>query len=273
MVAPKRRRRDLLAIERELWERGLERVAGVDEAGLGPLAGPVVAAAVILPPGLRIDGVADSKALDAETRERLEPEIRTAAVAWAIAVVEPAEIDARNVYRAGLVAMRRAVSGLDPAPEHVLVDGRARPELDVPHDVHVKGDARVHGIAAASILAKVERDRLMSALDAVHPGYGFARHKGYATPDHLEALARLGACAAHRRSFSPVAEAAGLFGELYARLAAELEAARTELDLDRAEMRYVGARRELSPAERRQLEKRLTRRRRESAAGGSGSEE
>ncbi len=265
-------RDDLLAIEREFWACGLTRLAGVDEAGLGPLAGPVVAAAVVMEPEESIAGVFDSKALTPATRERLEIEIQTRALSWAIAVVEPDEIDRINVYQAGLAAMSRAVAALDHPPDHVLLDGRAPSRFDWPHDAYVKGDARVHSIAAASILAKVERDRRMIALDEVHPGYGFAGHKGYGSAKHLEALKRLGPCPIHRRSFGPVAEAAGLFSELYDHLVTVLDGATTTIDIDRAEMRYVEAKRELKPIERRRLEKRIADRRKDLADASRSAE-
>lgn len=179
-------------------------MAGVDEAGRGPLAGPVVAAAVVLDPAHPIDGLDDSKRLAAPRREALYGEISQRAQAIAVAAVEPDEIDALNILGATLAAMQRAVAGLAPGPTRVLVDGDRCPELAVPARAVIGGDALEPAIAAASIVAKVERDRLMVALDARFPGYGFAAHKGYTTPMHLEALLRLGPCAVHRRSFAPV---------------------------------------------------------------------
>jgi ribonuclease HII len=180
-------------------------VAGVDEAGRGPLAGPVVAAAVILEPGGRWDGLNDSKQVSAEMRDALYARVLDQARAFAWAVVGPRAIDRLNIRRASLEAMRRAVVRLRVTPSLVLVDGNdAVPGLPLPQRAVVGGDARMLSIAAASILAKVVRDRIMERLDHVWPGYGFARHKGYGTPEHLEALARLGPCALHRYSFSPV---------------------------------------------------------------------
>ena len=180
-------------------------VAGVDEAGRGPLAGPVVAAAVILDPGGRWDGLNDSKQVSAETRDALYARVLDEARAFAWAVVGPRAIDRLNIRRASLEAMRRAVARLRVTPSLVLVDGNDTvPGLALPQRPVVGGDARMLSIAAASILAKVVRDRIMERLDGVWPGYGFARHKGYGTPEHLEALARLGPCALHRYSFSPV---------------------------------------------------------------------
>ena len=184
-------------------------VAGVDEAGRGPLAGPVVAAAVILDELQPIAGLADSKALTAARRERLFDEIRAKALCCAIATASVEEIDRLNILQATLLAMRRAVEGLRLRPARVLVDGNRIPVLPVPAEAIVKGDALVPAISAASILAKVHRDRLCLDLDARHPDYGFATHKGYPTPEHLEALRRHGACAAHRRSFAPVRAVTG----------------------------------------------------------------
>jgi ribonuclease HII len=179
-------------------------VAGVDEAGRGPLAGPVVAAAVILDPARPLDGVNDSKLLSERQRDRLDEAIRTRALAWALGRAEVEEIDRLNILQATLLAMQRAVAALDPAPRRALIDGDRCPRLACPAQAIVKGDQTVAAIAAASILAKVARDREMAALDALYPGYGLARHKGYPTRDHVEALRRLGATPAHRRSFHPV---------------------------------------------------------------------
>jgi ribonuclease HII len=199
------RRQDALYARTDaLRAAGLRAVAGVDEVGMGPLAGPVVAAAVILPARADLPGLDDSKRLDPRARERLAAAIRSQAVAFAVAEVDPAEVDRLNVHRAGLEAMRRAVLALAAPPDHVLVDARTIPGLTVPQSAIVCGDAREAPIAAASIVAKVHRDALMCRLDAAHPGYGFARHKGYPTAEHLEALRRLGPCGLHRRSFAPV---------------------------------------------------------------------
>jgi len=196
------RLRHLLERERELWAEGLERVAGIDEAGMGPLAGPVVAAAVVFPPGLGLRGVYDSKQLTGVQRARLAVSIREAAAAWTVVRVEPAEIDTLNIYRAGMVAMRRAIDQLDPAPEYLLVDGRKIQGLNIPQETIVKGDARCHAIAAASILAKTTRDGLMQDYDTQYPGYDFAAHKGYATESHRQAIRRLGPSPIHRKSFT-----------------------------------------------------------------------
>jgi ribonuclease HII len=181
-------------------------MAGVDEVGRGPLAGPVVAAAVILDERKTIRGLNDSKLLSAEERERLDLEIRGKAVCWRIAEASVEEIDRLNILRAALLAMRRAVEGLSEQPGIVLVDGNQRPELTMPVRTVVGGDAKVRAIAAASIIAKVYRDRLLTVLHGEHPQYGFAGHKGYSTPGHLAALREHGACRHHRRSFAPVRE-------------------------------------------------------------------
>jgi ribonuclease HII len=182
----------------------------MDEAGMSPLAGPVSAAAVILRPGTRIVGVDDSKKLDAAAREELATEIKEKAASWCVAFVEVEEIDAVNIYWAGIRAMQRAVEGLASTPQHSLIDAKRLKEIGIPQQAIIKGDAKSASIAAASILAKVERDAVMRMLDARHPGYGFADHKGYPVKEHYTALDRLGACAAHRRSFGPVRKALGL---------------------------------------------------------------
>ncbi len=182
-------------------------VAGVDEAGRGPLAGPVVAAAVVLDPRRPVPGLADSKRLSPSRREHLAAAIRASASSAAVVYATPAEIDERDVLQATLSAMQRAVAALARVPTRVLVDGRECPPLAMPAESLVGGDGRETAIAAASILAKVERDRYMVAQEAHYPGYGFARHKGYGTRAHIEALQRLGPCPLHRRSFKPVREA------------------------------------------------------------------
>ena len=204
------RLRKLLRFETALWSQGVTRVAGVDEAGMSPLAGPVAAAAVIFAPHTRVREVDDSKKLDAATRERLAREIKQDCLAWAVGFAEVEEIDRLNIYWAGLLAMQRAVEGLAAAPEHVLLDARTLRALTVPQQRIVKGDQKSLTIAAASILAKTARDARMTELDGVYPGYGFAKHKGYPVREHVQALARLGATPVHRRSFAPVREVLGL---------------------------------------------------------------
>ena len=178
--------------------------AGVDEAGRGPLAGPVVAAAVILDELQPIKGLRDSKTLGPATRERLALEVRAKALCCCVAQASVEEIDRLNILQATLLAMRRAVEGLRLVPKHVLVDGNRLPLLSMPAEAIVKGDAKVAAIAAASIVAKVHRDALLVLMHEQYPAYGFAEHKGYPTPEHLAALRLHGACIAHRRSFAPV---------------------------------------------------------------------
>jgi ribonuclease HII len=201
------RLRMMTRFEEELWRGGVLHVAGIDEAGMSPLAGPVSAGAVVLRVGARIPFVDDSKKLDRKTRERLSEVIRAEAVACAVAFVEHDEIDRINIYWAGLLAMRRALEGLPFAPQHLLLDARRLKDVALPQQKIIHGDARSLSIAAASILAKVARDARMRELDAVYPGYGFAKHKGYPVKEHVEALMRLGPCPVHRRSFAPVREA------------------------------------------------------------------
>lgn len=187
------------------------RLAGVDEVGRGPLVGAVVAAAVILDPDRPIQGLADSKALSARRREALDLEIREGALAFAVAEASATEVDELNIFHATHLAMRRAIDALAPAAEYLLVDGNRLPGHHVPGQAVVKGDARHPAIAAASILAKVTRDAQMVELDARHPDYGFSRHKGYPTREHLAALERLGPLPEHRRSFGPVRRQLALF--------------------------------------------------------------
>ena len=179
-------------------------IAGVDEVGRGPLAGPVVAAAVILDPNNPIEGLADSKKLSKKQREKLYDEIKSKALAWSIARAEVAEIDELNILQASLVAMSRAVAALPISPEHVLVDGNKLPEINCSAEAIIKGDEKIPAISAASIIAKVARDREMDDMDIEYPGYGFSKHSGYPTKIHLQALQELGVTPIHRRSFGPV---------------------------------------------------------------------
>lgn len=185
-------------------------IAGVDEVGRGPLVGAVVTAAVILDPARPIVGLADSKKLSEKKRLALFEEIKEKALAWSLGRAEPHEIDDLNILHATMLAMQRAVAGLPITPEFVLIDGNRCPALPMPAQAVVKGDSKVAEISAASILAKVTRDREMAELDAQYPQYGFAKHKGYPTADHLRLLAEHGAIAEHRRSFAPVKRALGL---------------------------------------------------------------
>jgi ribonuclease HII len=220
--------------ERDLWDNGSARVAGVDEAGCGPLAGPVVAAAVVLDDG-DIDGVNDSKKLTPERREELYDVIMSRALDVGVGRVPHTVIDRINILNAAREAMRLAMAGLDEPPDHVLVDGREVPGLPCPQTAIPRGDELSAPIAAASIIAKVTRDREMVELDAEYPGYGFARHKGYTTDDHLAALTRLGPCPIHRLSFGIVREASGGFSPAYIRFRKLLTAA-----VDAAELEAIG---------------------------------
>ena len=201
----------LLRFEIELWAEGYNFVAGVDEAGMAPLAGPVVAGAVILPQNYKLRGLNDSKKiLDAETREEMARQIKQDAVCWSFGFAEVEEIDRINIYHAGLLAMQRAFQGLSCAPDFVLVDARRIPNCPTPQRGIIRGDALSASIAAASIIAKTTRDAYMLEQDKTYAGYGFASHKGYPTPEHCRALKELGALPIHRRSFARVREVLGL---------------------------------------------------------------
>jgi ribonuclease HII len=197
-------RKRLVRVDRIARNGACIRIAGVDEAGRGPLAGPVVAAAVVLDPSRPIEGLRDSKQLTAVQRRELAIRIRADALAYAVAEASVAEIDRLNILQASLLAMRRAIEALQPVVDLVLVDGNRVPTIGIASRAIVGGDAIEPAISAASILAKTHRDTLMRALHKRYPGYGFARHFGYPTPQHLERLNALGPCAVHRRSFAPV---------------------------------------------------------------------
>ncbi len=192
--------------EEQARRQGYHRIAGIDEVGRGCLFGPVMAAAVVLDPARPIAGLADSKTLDAKRRDELAALIEQRAAAFAVASASPAEIDRLNIRQASRLAMLRAVEAIAPPCDYLLVDALTI-DLPLPQQALIKGDARVSAIAAASIVAKVARDRLMASLDADYPGYGLAQHKGYPTAEHRQALRRLGPTPLHRRSFSPVSEA------------------------------------------------------------------
>ena len=201
----------LLRFEIDLWSRGFNFVAGVDEAGMAPLAGPVVAGAVILPQNYKLRGLNDSKKiLDPDKRDELASQIKQDALCWSVGFAEVEEIDKINIYHAGLLAMQRAVQGLASQPDYVLVDARRIPNCSYPQRGIIKGDALSASIAAASILAKTTRDAHMLELDKQYSGYGLASHKGYPTPEHCRALKALGALPIHRRSFARVRQALGL---------------------------------------------------------------
>lgn len=209
-LAERQRLKEMYYYEYEAQQEGAAYIAGVDEAGRGPLAGPVVVAAAILPVGLYIPKLNDSKKLSAKVRDELFDIIKGKAIAYAIAIVDEKIIDRDNIYRATIGGMYEAVDKLDPQPQKVLVDAVPLDRLKMPSLSLIKGDAKSASIAAASVLAKVTRDRLMEEYDREYPEYGFARHKGYGTADHLAALKEFGPCPIHRRSFSPVSEYEGV---------------------------------------------------------------
>jgi len=202
---------NLLRFEIDLWDQGFRFVAGVDEAGMAPLAGPVIAGAVILPRNYKLKRLNDSKQiLDENVRAELAEQIKQDAVVWAAGRAEVEEIDTLNIYHAGLLAMKRAVEGLTSQPDFILVDARRIPHCATPQRGIIKGDTLSASIAAASIIAKTTRDAIMTKFDSVHPGYNFKTHKGYPTPEHCRCLKELGATPIHRRSFARVREALGL---------------------------------------------------------------
>ena len=246
--------------ERVLWKSGIRDIAGVDEAGVAPLAGPVVAAAVTFPPETEVAGVDDSKKLDPETRAELAVEIRAKASGVAVGIATVAEIDTLNIYHASLLAMRRAVEGLPRAPQHVLVDARTIPGIPMPQNAFNKGDGINFTIAAASIIAKTERDAMMEKLDREYPGYGFAGHKGYPTPEHREALVRLGRSPVHRMSFPVLHEIFGEYSPLFYALKSRLFAAGSREALEEFEAALRAQGDALADAECRKLRLLLTRR-------------
>jgi ribonuclease HII len=246
--------------EMVLWKSGIRDIAGVDEAGVAPLAGPVVAAAVMFPPDTEIAGVDDSKRLDAETRTVLAKEIRARASGVAVGIASVEEIDQLNIYHASLLAMRRAVEGLPRAPQHVLVDARTVPGIAMPQNAFNKGDGINFTIAAASIIAKTARDAMMEALDREYPGYGFAAHKGYPTPDHRDALLKLGRSRVHRLSFPVLHEWFGEYSPRFYVLKTQLFAAHTRPALEEFEAALHAQARELADQECKKLRLLVTRR-------------
>lgn len=200
-------------LENAARRAGALRIAGLDEVGRGPMFGPVVAAAVIFPKGCRLPGLTDSKQLSEKMRNEFDGEIRSSAIAWAVAAIDVEIIDRINIRRASLLAMRTAVEKLALTPDYLLIDGFDTIDWPCPQQAVVQGDGTSMSIAAASVLAKVYRDRMLVELDALYPGYGLARHKGYCSAEHLEALKRLGPTPLHRKSFGPVAQTALQFPE------------------------------------------------------------
>jgi ribonuclease HII len=223
-------------LERAARREGALRIAGLDEVGRGPMFGPVVAAAVILPKGCPLDGLTDSKKLSEKLRNEFDRAIRANAIAWAIAAVDVETIDRINIRNASLLAMRRAVEQLPLSPDYLLVDGLDTIDWPCPQQAVVQGDATSLSIAAASVLAKVYRDRLLVELDREYPGYGLARHKGYCSLEHLEALARLGPTPQHRKSYRPVVQMTLNFSS-----EAELETALETIAINTLEMEEPGA--------------------------------
>jgi len=250
----------MLNFERLLWNAGVQHVAGVDEVGVGPLAGPVVAAAVVFRPGTCIPGVDDSKRLDPAQRAALAAVIRREALGVGIGMATVEEIDRINVYQAGLLAMRRAVQALPVVPQHVLVDARTIPGLDVPQTSFTKGDGINFSIAAASIVAKTHRDALMERLDRKYPEYGFAKHKGYGTPEHQRAIRRYGPCPLHRMSYPFIQELRGAYSPRFYELRERLARLRSAASLRAIERRLEVDGVDLSETERRKLKLLIARR-------------
>jgi ribonuclease HII len=250
----------MLNFERVLWRAGVQHIAGVDEVGMGSLAGPVIAAAVIFPPHTELAGIDDSKKLDLEQRIDAERRIRAAAAGIGIGRAEVHEIDTVNIYHAGLLAMRRAVEALPIRPQHVLVDARSIPGVDAPQNCFNKGDGIDFSIAAASIVAKIHRDALMDELAREHPEYGFERHKGYCTPEHQDAIRRLGPCAIHRRSFTFIRELRGEYSALFYDLKQRLDAAAAAAELQALDDELGSCRDALAEHEQRKLRLTLSRR-------------
>jgi ribonuclease HII len=255
----RRRIARMLRLERALWNSGVSRVAGVDEVGVGPLAGPVVAAAVVFPPGAEVLGIDDSKRLDPDNRVRLADQVRAAAAGIGIGAATVDEIESLNIYRASLLAMRRAIEALPLAPQHVLFDARLLPDLPVLQNSFHGGDRLVFSVAAASIIAKTHRDRLMVELEERFPGYGLARHKGYATAEHQRAIRLLGPSPIHRRSF--LHDLCGEFSPLFYAFKSQMAQAASALALSEVEVEIRTAWTSLEEKERRKLRSLLSRRR------------
>ena len=258
--AERLRLQNMLNFERVLWKSGIRAIAGVDEVGVGPLAGPVVAAAVVFPPNTELDGIDDSKQLEPEQRTKLAARIREHATAIGVGSAEVGEIDRLNIYHAGLLAMRRAIEALPLAPEHVLVDARVIPGVSIPQNSFNKGDGINFSIAAASIIAKTHRDRLMEDLEKEYPGYGFAQHKGYSTLEHQNAIRELGPCPIHRLSFQFIRELCGEFSELFYSFKQQLQEVDNGVDLRAFESKLTERWSELDEKEQRKMRLMLSRR-------------
>ncbi len=243
-----------------LWKSGIRDIAGVDEAGVAPLAGPVVAAAVMFPPNTDIAGIDDSKKVDPQRRAELAVEIRAKASGVAVGIGTVEDIDRINIYHASLLAMQRAVEGLPRPPQHVLVDARTVPGIPMPQNAFNKGDGLNFSIAAASIIAKTTRDAMMVELDRKYPGYGFAAHKGYPTSEHRDAFMKLGPCAVHRMSFPVIHEMLGEYSPQFYALRTQLHAAGTREAMQAFEVGLKGRLGELPEREAQKLRLIVTRR-------------
>ncbi len=251
--AERRRIESMLNLERVLWNSGIRHIAGADEVGVGPLAGPVVAAAVVFPPGTFISGVDDSKRLTPQVRREVAQTIRQKALGIGVGLAEVAEIDELNVYHAGLLAMRRAVESLPFRPDHLLVDAREIPGLSMPQNNFSKGDGLSFTIAAASIVAKTYRDQLMVELGQTDPQDGLDRNKGYCTREHQEAIRRHGPCAIHRKSYTFLQELCGEYSDLFYRLRDKTQRHSSVRELTALEKEFEAERSQLSQRERRKL--------------------
>jgi ribonuclease HII len=250
------------AVEANLWKQGYERVAGVDEVGVGPLAGPVVSAAIIFEPGSLLPGVNDSKKLAAAERSHLSKELMELAVSVGIGIATVAEIDKLNIYHASLLAMQRAVSDLKPEADYLLVDARRIPGVETPQEGLISGDARSFSIAAASIIAKTHRDQLMDDMGSVYPIYGFERHRGYPTPYHKDQIRKHGICPIHRKSFPVIAELTGSLSGNFLSLSHAVAKAVSPSQLDAVEAFLSPEASSLDPSERSRLRKLVHRRKR-----------
>ena len=257
--AERRRIESMLNLERVLWKSGIRHIAGADEVGVGPLAGPVVAAAVIFPPGVFISRVDDSKRLSPRVRREVAQTIRQRALGIGVGLAEVAEIDELNVYHAGLLAMRRAVESLPLRPEHLLVDARNIPGLSMPQNKFSKGDGLSFSIASASIVAKTYRDQLMVELGQTYPQYGLDRNKGYCTREHQEAIRRHGPCAIHRKSYTFIQELCGEYSDLFYGLRDKAQRLSSVRELTVLAKEFEAVRSQLSQRERRKLKLLLAR--------------